>query len=468
MILIENAFQLEQAEKEINAADILAVDIETFDHRSMNELGQVRLIQVGTPSECYVFDLFQTGFPAFIKQVCADPKKTKILHYALFDMSHLMHHYHVRFENTFCTYLASRVLSAGLTVRNSLKDVTKRYLDMDLDKEEQASDWGGVLTESQLGYAAKDVDVLLPLFEKLNGILSEKGLHHVARLEFGIQRIMAELRAFGMPLNRERIQEQQKEIRDAFPPNLDLDELMAPGQKLPSATMQQQLNRLKRLEKFLSTAFVPQLITEWRDCCRFFQKNFNEDLIDLAPPDTVTVRFTGLWLAALSAGAKDYRTREHIADPEFLGTREAAMLRALAVKDHVEIERYKHHIHEFAKRYPGIQNWQEKVGTAAVGKKPVRLPSGRIIHTRMFEPHRPDFYRQLLDATISDFFKTLMLLVRQRDGRFLQLDMDSLSIVLQLKDTDGLRESVENAASFAFKRELPDHMVRISPVDPVG
>ncbi len=464
MILVENAFQLEQAENEIRASDILAVDIETFDHRSMNELGQVRLIQVGTPSECYVFDLFQTGFPAFIKQVCADPEKTKILHYALFDMSHLMHHYQVRFENTFCTYLASRVLSAGLSVRNSLKDVTKRYLDIELDKEEQASDWGGVLTESQLGYAAKDVAVLLPLFEKLNSILSEKGLHHVARLEFGIQQIMADLRAHGMSLDRERIQTQQKEIRASFPPNLNLSELMKPGQKLPSPGMQQQLNRLKRLEKLLASPFEPVLVTEWRDCCRFFQKNYNEELIDLAPRDTQVIRFTGLWLAALSASAKDYRTREHIADPDFLQTREAAMLRALAVKDHVEMERHKHHIHDFAKRYPGIHNWQEKVGTQAVGKKPVRLPSGRIIHTRMFEPHRPDFYRQLLNATISDFFKTLILLVHRDNGKFLQLNMDTLSIVLQQQDDDAVQKSINSAASFAFGRELPAHMVHIEPV----
>lgn len=464
MILIENAFQLEQAEKEITASDTLAVDIETFDHRNLNELGQVRLIQVGTPSECYVFDLFQTGFPVFIKQVCADPKVTKILHYALFDMSHLMHHYQVRFENTFCTYLASRVLSAGLTVRNSLKDVTKRYLDIELDKEEQASDWGGILTESQMGYAAKDVAVLLPLYEKLNGLLSEKALSHVARLEFGIQRIMSELKAHGMPLDRERVKVMQQEIRAAFPPNLDLEELMAPGQKLPSPGMQQQLNRLKKLDQLASTPFVPQLITEWRDCCRFFQKNFRDDLIDLSPAGTHRIRFRGLWLAALSAGARDYRTREHITDPDFLGTREAAMLRALAAKDHMEMERYKHHIHEFAKRYPGIHNWQEKVGTAAVGKKPVRLPTGRIIHTRMFEPHRPDFYRQLLEATIADFIKTLVLLIRQRDGQFMQLDLDNLSLYACCAEVETCRDAVHDAAAFAFGRELPDHVVRIEPI----
>lgn len=466
MQLIETAFQMEAAQKKIQAADRLAVDIETFDHETMEDMGQVRLIQVGTPDDIFVFDLFETGFPAFLKPVFQDESIVKILHYGVFDMSHLIHHYQVKFENTFCTYLASRVLSTGLSVRNGLKDVVKRYLDKELDKEEQASDWSGILTPSQLAYAANDVDVLFPLHDHLSGILESKGLHHVARLEFGLQRIEAIGRASGIALDPDRRSSMQAEIRSAFPANMDLDELAAAsGTKLPSPVMQQMLTRYRLLKELDRKPARTQLITRWRDFAQFYQKDLEPEILEMVPHPYQRIDFRGLWLPALSACAKDYRTREHIEDSSFLRTPEAAMLRALAEKDHKAMEQHKYKIHEFARLYPGMRQWQERAGSLAVGRKPVRLPSGRIIHTRMFEPHRPDYFRQILQTCIADFFKTLILLAHRENGSVFQFNRDNQSIFGHLDNPEKWPDRIRDAARFAFGRELPDHFYKINMVD---
>ena len=461
MLLIENSFQLEQAQKEIELADVLAVDIETFGHASMNELGQVRLIQVGTDNERYIFDMLLTGFPAFLKPIFANPEITKIFHYGVFDMSHLIHHYRVRFHNIFCTYLASRVLSTGLKVRNSLKDVVKRYLDEDLDKEEQTSDWSGDISASQLSYAAKDVEILLPLHRKLAGILEEKGLRHIARLEFGLQRLQAHLLANGLPVSRTTIESECQGIASQFPGNFDLTELVQSGKKLPSKGLQQLVERYRLLGDLASVGFVPDFRTDWRDCGGFYQKNYESEINGLLSSPVFNLTFKGLWLAALSANARDYRSREHLEDPEFLKSREAAMLRALGEKDHPAMDRYKYHIREFMEQYPGILKWQEKAGAILVEKKPIRISDGRVIHTRMFEAHRPDCLHQIMGATVADFIKTVMLLLFDKGILPCQYDHARIQLTIQGGESDSIRTAIQSAGKFAFGQPLPEHLLRI-------
>ncbi len=462
MLLIENSFQMEQAQKEIQQAEILAVDIETFGHPSMKELGQVRLVQIGIEKECYIFDMLLTGFPAFLKPLFASPEITKIFHYGVFDMSHLIHHYHAEFENTFCTYLASRVLSTGLKVRNSLKDVAKRYLNEELDKEEQASDWSGDISPSQLTYAAKDVEILLPLHRKLGGILEEKGLQHIARLEFGLQRVQAYLLAHGLPVSRDTIESECQGIASQFPGNFDLNELVQSGKKLPSRGLQQLVERYRLLGDLSSVGFVPDFRTDWRDCGRFYQKNYESEINELLSPPVFSLTFKGLWLAALGANARDYRSREHLEDPNFLKSKEAAMLRALGEKDHRAMERYKYHIHEFKEQYPGILKWQENLGAILVEKKPVRIADGRVIHTRMFETHRPDCFRQIMDVTTSDFIKTLILLLFSKKTIPCQYDHSRLQLTIQGGKSDTIQSAIESAAKFIFGQALPEHLFVIA------
>jgi DNA polymerase-1 len=66
---------------------------------------------------------------------------------------------------------------------HSLASLVKRELGIELDKTHQSGDWGGPLSEEMIEYAARDVEVLLPLYEALKAKIVEADLTHVAEIE---------------------------------------------------------------------------------------------------------------------------------------------------------------------------------------------------------------------------------------------------------------------------------------------
>jgi ribonuclease D len=59
--------------------------------------------------------------------------------------------------------------------------VVERELGLELDKTLQSVDWGGTLTPEMIEYAAKDVEVLLPLYEVLKAKIEEVDLPTLQR-----------------------------------------------------------------------------------------------------------------------------------------------------------------------------------------------------------------------------------------------------------------------------------------------
>ena len=71
--------------------------------------------------------------------------------------------------------LASRLLTNGMPqVKHGLAHVAKRILGVEVDKEQQRSDWSGDLTQEQLDYAAKDVELLCEMDHPLISRLRRK------------------------------------------------------------------------------------------------------------------------------------------------------------------------------------------------------------------------------------------------------------------------------------------------------
>jgi DNA polymerase-1 len=66
---------------------------------------------------------------------------------------------------------------------HSLDSVVKRELGPELDKTHQSADWSGTLTPEMIEYAARDVEVLLPLHEVLKAKIVEADLTYVAEIE---------------------------------------------------------------------------------------------------------------------------------------------------------------------------------------------------------------------------------------------------------------------------------------------
>jgi ribonuclease D len=110
-----------------------------------------------------------------LKALLADPKITKIFHFARFDLAVLYSAFGVMPQPLYCTKIASR-LSRTYTDRHGLKDLVREVLNIELSKQQQSSDWGAqILSEAQLAYAASDVLYLHALRERLDVMLAREG-----------------------------------------------------------------------------------------------------------------------------------------------------------------------------------------------------------------------------------------------------------------------------------------------------
>ena len=119
-----------------------------------------------------------------LKALLTDPKITKIFHFARFDVAVLKHYLAVDTFPLYCTKLASR-LTRTYTDRHGLKDLVKELLGIELNKQQQSSDWGAhVLSDAQKQYAAQDVLYLHELKARLDQMLEREGRVAVARACF--------------------------------------------------------------------------------------------------------------------------------------------------------------------------------------------------------------------------------------------------------------------------------------------
>jgi ribonuclease D len=116
-----------------------------------------------------------------LKALLADPRITKIFHFARFDLAALYHAFGVMPQPVYCTKIASR-LSRTYTDRHGLKDLVREVLNIDMSKQQQSSDWGSQsLSEAQLSYAASDVLHLHALRERLDAMLAREGRLELAQ-----------------------------------------------------------------------------------------------------------------------------------------------------------------------------------------------------------------------------------------------------------------------------------------------
>jgi ribonuclease D len=128
-----------------------------------------------------------------LKALLANPKITKIFHFARFDLAALYNAFGVMPQPVYCTKIASR-LTRTYTDRHGLKDLVREVLNIDLSKQQQSSDWGAQsLTEAQLAYAASDVLHLHSLRERLDAMLVREGRTELAQACFDFLPFRAKL-----------------------------------------------------------------------------------------------------------------------------------------------------------------------------------------------------------------------------------------------------------------------------------
>jgi ribonuclease D len=173
--------------------DSVAIDTETMGlHPHRDRLCVVQMSN-GDGSADVIQIPKDHGDAPNLKALLADPKITKIFHFARFDLATLYNAFGVMPQPVYCTKIASR-LTRTYTDRHGLKDLVREVLNIDLSKQQQSSDWGSLnLSEAQLAYAASDVLHLHGLRERLDTMLAREGRSELAQACFSFLPTRAKL-----------------------------------------------------------------------------------------------------------------------------------------------------------------------------------------------------------------------------------------------------------------------------------
>ena len=154
--------------------------------------GQVHLVQIIPPS------LGGRGADCpNLKRVLSDPDLLKLMHFARFDVGILQHALGIPVAPVRCTKIAAKLVRT-FTDRHGLRELCRELLGVELNKQQQTSDWGAAnLSAEQLSYAASDVLYLHALWERLEGLLIRENRLEVALAAFAFLPARARLDLLG-------------------------------------------------------------------------------------------------------------------------------------------------------------------------------------------------------------------------------------------------------------------------------
>ena len=256
--ITDDAEALAAIEK-LHGSEKLCLDFETtgLDCR----IAKPRLLQLCSSSteveerEVSVFDFFKLSDKTISKLLSLVETREMLVGQNLYFDAQFLFALGIDFKGkVFDTMIAERVLRAGYKevkfspkinkkyyaeISNSLKAIAERRLNIEVEKEEQRSDWSvDELTDSQIEYAAKDVAILPEIAADQLKELIEENLLSVYGLESKIIFPVAKMSYTGFNVDITKLKALEAEIEQ----ELDrlttifcesLDERLPDGHKLP-------------------------------------------------------------------------------------------------------------------------------------------------------------------------------------------------------------------------------------------
>lgn len=109
-----------------------------------------------------------------LKKLLESEKVTKVFHFGRADLAFLRFQLGILVKPFFCTKVASKI-ARTYTERHGLRDIARECVGIDINKNQQSSDWGrDNLSQEQIDYAANDVLHLLEIKDNLMQMLERE------------------------------------------------------------------------------------------------------------------------------------------------------------------------------------------------------------------------------------------------------------------------------------------------------
>ena len=130
------------------------------------------LLQISSGnSDAHIVQLNRKNYDApNLKKILSNENVTKIFHFGRADIAHIKFYLKIDTNNILDTKIASK-LARSYSDNHSLKTLIKEFINIDISKQFQSSDFGGDLTPAQLKYCANDVLYLHKIHDELKKIL---------------------------------------------------------------------------------------------------------------------------------------------------------------------------------------------------------------------------------------------------------------------------------------------------------
>ena len=158
---------------DLKLGNLIAVDGEFMGLNVRRDpLCLIQLCSGNSEAHIVQFDRKTYNCPNLIK-LLVDENITKIFHYGRADMAHIKYYLKTDTNNILDTKIASK-LARSYSDSHSLKTLIKEFINIDISKQFQSSDFGGELSPAQLKYCANDVMYLHKIHEELIKILERE------------------------------------------------------------------------------------------------------------------------------------------------------------------------------------------------------------------------------------------------------------------------------------------------------
>ena len=172
---MSNNIQLHKGDipENLNLGNRIAVDGEFMGLNVRRDpLCLIQLSSGNSDAHIIQFDRNSYDAPNLVK-ILNDEKIIKIFHFGRADMAHIKYYLKTDVNNILDTKICSK-LSRSYSDNHSLKTLIKEFINIDISKQFQSSDFGGELSPAQLKYCANDVIYLHKIHDELYKILKRE------------------------------------------------------------------------------------------------------------------------------------------------------------------------------------------------------------------------------------------------------------------------------------------------------